>query len=101
LVSATAANVFVAIDGVLRTPPVDACGVAGVLRGALLEALPDVRVQTLTKEDLMRADEMFLTSSVRGVLPVRALDERQLRVGRHARAAQAHWRALGFAGGEA
>jgi 4-amino-4-deoxychorismate lyase len=101
LVSATAANVFVAIDGVLRTPPVDACGVAGVLRGALLEALPDVRVQTLTKEDLMRADEMFLTSSVRGVLPVRALDERELRVGRHARAAQAHWRALGFAGGEA
>jgi 4-amino-4-deoxychorismate lyase len=101
LVSATAANVFAAIDGVLRTPPVDSCGVAGVLRGALLEALPDVRVQTMTKEDLMQADELFLTSSVRGVLPVRVLDERVLRVGRHARAAQAHWHALGFAGGEA
>lgn len=101
LVSATAANVFVAIGGVLRTPPVDACGVAGVLRGALLEALPDVRVQTMTKEDLMQADELFLTSSVRGVLPVRSLDGRELRVGRHARAAQAHWRALGFPGGEA
>ncbi|WIG55572.1 MAG: Aminodeoxychorismate lyase [Rhodanobacteraceae bacterium] len=101
LVSATAANVFAAIDGVLRTPPVDACGVAGVLRGALLEALPDVRVQTTTKEDLMRADELFLTSSVRGVLPVRALDERALRVGRHARAAQAQWHALGFPGGDA
>jgi len=101
LVSATAANVFVGIDGVLRTPPVDACGVAGVLRGALLEALPDVHVQTMTKEDLMQADELFLTSSVRGVLPVRALDEHELRVGRHARAAQAHWRALGFPGGEA
>ncbi|HVX04148.1 MAG TPA: aminodeoxychorismate lyase [Rhodanobacteraceae bacterium] len=101
LVSATAANVFVAIDGVLRTPPVDACGVAGVLRGALLESLPDVREQTMTKEDLMRADEMFLTSSVRGVLPVCMLDERGLRIGRHARAAQAQWHALGLPGGEA
>ena len=101
LVSATAANVFVAIEGGLRTPPVDACGVAGVLRGALLEALPDVRVQAMTKENLMQADELFLTSSVRGVLPVRVLDERELQVGRHARAAQAHWRALGFSGGEA
>ncbi|MES2404227.1 MAG: aminodeoxychorismate lyase [Pseudomonadota bacterium] len=101
LVSATAANVFVATGGVLRTPPVDACGVAGVLRGALLEALPDVRVQAMTKEDLMQADEIFLTSSVRGVLPIRLLDERKLRVGRQARAAQAHWRALGFPGGEA
>ena len=101
LVSATAANVFVGIDGGLRTPPIDRCGVAGVLRGALLDALPNVQVQTMTKEDLMRADEMFLTSSVRGVLPVRALDEHALRAGRHARAAQAHWRALGFPGGEA
>ncbi len=101
LVSATAANVFVGIDGVLLTPPVDTCGVAGVLRGVLLETLPDIHVRTMKKEDLMRADEIFLTSSVRGVLPVRALDGRVLRVGRHARAAQAHWRALGFPGDEA
>jgi 4-amino-4-deoxychorismate lyase len=101
LVSATAANVFVGVDGGLLTPPIDRCGVAGVLRGALLDALPDVQVRTMTKEDLMRADEVFLTSSVRGVLPVRALDQHAFRVGRHARAAQAHWRALGFPGGEA
>jgi len=101
LVSATAANVFVGVDGGLLTPPTDRCGVAGVLRGALLDALPDVQVRTMTKEDLMRADEVFLTSSVRGVLPVRALDQHAFRVGRHARAAQAHWRALGFPGGQA
>jgi 4-amino-4-deoxychorismate lyase len=101
LVSATAANVFVGIDGGLLTPPIDQCGVAGVLRGALLDALSDVQVRTITKEDLMRADEMFLTSSVRGVLPVRALDGRTMPVGRHARLAQARWRALGFPGGGA
>ena len=101
LVSATAANVFVGMGGSLLTPPVDACGVAGVLRAALLDALPGAQVKTMTKEELMRADEVFLTSSVRGVLPVRLLDGRALCVGRHARAAQAHWRALGFPGAEA
>jgi 4-amino-4-deoxychorismate lyase len=101
LVSATAANVFAGMGGALLTPPVDACGVAGVMRSALLDALPGVHVKTITKEDLMQADEMFLTSSVRGVLPVRLLDEHALPVGRHARTAQAHWRALGFPGGEA
>jgi 4-amino-4-deoxychorismate lyase len=101
LVSATAANVFVGIDGGLLTPPIDQSGVAGVLRGALLDALSGVQVRTIMKEDLMRADEMFLTSSVRGVLPVRALDGRTMPVGRHARLAQAHWRALGFPGGGA
>jgi 4-amino-4-deoxychorismate lyase len=101
LVSATAANVFVGMGGTLLTPPVDACGVAGVLRGTLLDALPDTQVKTMTKEDLMQADEIFLTSSVRGVLPVRILDGHALRAGRHVRAAQAHWRSLGFPGAEA
>lgn len=101
LVSATAANVFVGRGDTLRTPPVDACGVAGVMRGALLDAMPHAQVRAITKEELMQADEIFLTSSVRGVLPVRALDERGLRVGPHARAAHAHWSALGLPGGEA
>jgi 4-amino-4-deoxychorismate lyase len=101
LVSATAANVFVGIDGGLLPPPIDQCGVAGLLRGAVLDALSGVQVRTIMKEDLMRADEMFLTSSVRGVLPVRALDGRTMPVGRNARLAQAHWRALGFPGGGA
>ena len=61
LVSATAANVFVGIGGALSTPPVDECGVAGVMRGALLDALPDTQVKTITREDLMQADEIFLT----------------------------------------
>ena len=100
LVSATAANVFVGMGDTLLTPPVDACGVAGVLRGVLMDALPGVQVKMTTKEDLMQADELFLTSSVRGVLPVRLLDARTMHVGAHARAAQACWRALGFPGAE-
>ena len=98
LISATAANVFVALDGVLVTPAVDRCGVAGVLRAELLAALPRSVVQRVSKEALMRTDEMFLSSSVRGVLPVREVDGRRLRIGALTRAAQACWTARGFPG---
>ncbi|HEX7369831.1 MAG TPA: aminodeoxychorismate lyase [Rhodanobacteraceae bacterium] len=100
LVSATAANTWVGLNGRLLTPPIERCGVTGVLRAALLDVMPGVEIRAIAKDDLMRADEIFLTSSVRGVLPVRAVDERALPVGNFARAAQSHWRALGFPGGE-
>jgi 4-amino-4-deoxychorismate lyase len=101
LISATAANVFGARDGVWVTPALDRCGVAGVLRAELLEAFPEAVVKAITRDEAMRMDEIFVCSSVRGVLPVRELDGRTLRIGDATRAAQAHWRALGFAGGEA
>lgn len=98
LISATAANVFGILDGVPTTPMLDRCGVAGVLRAQLLEAFPGTVVKPITQEATMRMDEMFVCSSVRGVLPVRELDGRALLIGEATRAAQAHWRALGFAG---
>jgi len=101
LISATAANVFGVLSGVLVSPALDACGVAGVLRAELLDAFPDVVVRAVTQEESMRMEEMFVCSSVRGVLPVRELDGRALAVGDATRAAQAHWRSLGFAGGDA
>lgn len=101
LISATAANVFGARDGVLATPALDACGVAGVLRAELLQAFPRAVVKAITMDEAMRMDEIFVCSSVRGVLPVCELEGRVLRVGDATRAAQAHWRALGFAGDDA
>lgn len=101
LISATAANVFGVLDGKLITPAVDECGVAGVMRAALLDAFPDIVVRWVAQEEAVRMSEMFLCSSVRGVLPIRELDGRMLQVGDATRAAQAHWCALGFAGDEA
>ncbi len=98
LVSATAANVFVGVGGRWLTPPVAACGVAGVLRALLLDTLPGFSVASISADDLQQADEVFLASSVRGVLPVRDLDGRGYVVGSGARAAQACWRGLGFPG---
>ncbi|UGB36934.1 aminodeoxychorismate lyase [Frateuria soli] len=95
-ISATAANLFAVFDGVLATPAVDRCGIAGVARAEVLAAWPHAQVRPITLEELRRADELFLSSSVRGILPVRELDGRTLGVGTVTRALQSHWRKLGF-----
>ncbi|UXI69650.1 aminodeoxychorismate lyase [Tahibacter amnicola] len=94
LISATAANIFVALGGTLVTPAVDHCGVAGVVREELLSALP-VTVRPLTLEDLMHAEELFLTSSIRGALPVAECDGRRHVPGTFVRRAQAHLQRIG------
>jgi 4-amino-4-deoxychorismate lyase len=77
IVSATSANVFARIEGAWRTPPVEACGIAGLLRDWVLETAPDARPAAITPAQLLAADEVFLCNAVRGILPVRALDGRE------------------------
>lgn len=60
---ATAANVFCRLDGELVTPPVRDGALPGVMRACVIEAAPTVE-RSLGVDDLMRADEIFLTSSL-------------------------------------
>lgn len=70
----SASNVFVGIDGVLCTPAASNGCLGGMTRELLLE-LVDVAVRDdLTLDDLRSADELFVTSSTRGVHPVATLD---------------------------
>jgi 4-amino-4-deoxychorismate lyase len=95
VVCATAANLFIVRDGALFTPPVDRCGVAGVARAEVLATQP-VALRRLTLHDVASADEVFLTSSVRGILPVRQCAGRTWRPGPVTRSLQAQWRAIGL-----
>jgi len=74
LVCATAANVFLVREGRLLTPDIRDCGVAGVMRGIVLEAAREMSlpsdVTTLRYTDLSSADEVFLTNAITGVRPV-------------------------------
>lgn len=75
-ICATAANLLVLRDGRWLTPSVDACGVAGVLRGWLLEqGLADIA--TLAPEDVESAQAVALSNAVRGILPISMLDARR------------------------
>lgn len=75
--SATAANVFVRRAGEWLTPPVEASGIAGLLRGWVLANAPAARVAVFTPAELLAADEVFLCNAVRGILPVRRLGGRE------------------------
>ena len=74
-VCATSANVLVLRDGRWWTPPVARCGVAGVLRGWLLDA-GLVAEAALSMEDVLSAEGLALCNAVRGILPVSSLGAR-------------------------
>lgn len=95
VVSATAANLFAVAGGRLFTPSLHHCGIAGVARAEVL-ARREVQVCEITWDELMRADEIFLTSSVRGIVPVSRVDDNAFAVGPVTRALQHEWQAFGF-----
>lgn len=95
IVCATAANLFAVRDGRLVTPPVDRCGVAGVARAEIL-AMGDVGIAPVSLPSLLEADEVFLTSAVRGILPARAFAGRTWQPGPVTRHWQAHWCGIGL-----
>lgn len=68
-------NLFLVRDGRLLTPDLAECGVAGVMRGLVLDRAPALDlepvVQAVSTDDLIHCDEMFLSSSIFGVWPVR------------------------------
>jgi para-aminobenzoate synthetase/4-amino-4-deoxychorismate lyase len=66
-------NVFVERDGRLLTPPVESGLLPGVCRESVLTARA-VEVRPLEPPDLLEADAVFLTNSVRGWRQVRFLD---------------------------
>ena len=74
--SATAANVFARRNEEWLTPPVESCGIAGLMRDWVLAHAPGARVATFSPADLLAADEVFLCNAVRGILPVRRIDGR-------------------------
>ena len=71
------ANVFAVIGGVLHTPPADGRLLPGVARDAVLRAAGlaglGVSVTPVSRARLQAASEVFVTSAVHGVRPVRSV----------------------------
>lgn len=94
LCEGTGSNVFVVVDGELRTPPLTAGCLAGVTRD-LVRELGAVAEVPIPIGDLAQAAEVFLTSSTRDIHPVGVLDGRELVApGPVTAALQERWRAM-------
>jgi branched-chain amino acid aminotransferase len=79
LAECTQSNIFVVKNGVVSTPPLDAGLLPGITREFLFEVgkgvgIP-VRESVLHDEDIFKADEAFLTSTTRELVPIVRVDE--------------------------
>jgi branched-chain amino acid aminotransferase len=77
LCEGTGSNVFVVLDGETHTPPVASGCLAGITRALVVE-WTGARETDLPLDVLDRADEIFLTSSLRDVQAVHRVDAREL-----------------------
>lgn len=82
VVEAATSNVFSVANGVLTTPPENAGLLLGITREVVIELARkeglDVREASLPLEELLAADEAFLTGSVKEVMPLIAIDDRRI-----------------------
>ena len=85
LCEGTGSNVFVVLGDEILTPPLESGALAGVTRELVLQwcredGIP-VREAALEIDVLHRADEVFITSSTRDIMPVDRVDDRSMSVG--------------------
>ncbi len=85
ILEGASSNVFIVKDGRVRTPEPQPGILVGITRAVVLEAAAraglDVDEGEVRPEDLYGADEAFITSSIREVMPVVSADGRTIGVG--------------------
>jgi branched-chain amino acid aminotransferase len=78
VVEGTTSNVFAVIGGRLLTPPVELGILDGITRGIVIEVARadriEVELRALTPGELAGAQEAFITSTIREILPIREVD---------------------------
>jgi branched-chain amino acid aminotransferase len=98
----TTSNLFIARGPVVDTPVANGTFLAGLTRqrviGLLRDAGVDVRETTLTFDDVLAADEVFMTGNYAKVLPVTRVEDRDYPIGRFATLARDRY--FDFAGRE-
>lgn len=86
LICGTMSNVFVTSGKTIATPAITRCGVAGIMRRHVLTLLEHARiacdVRDIELSELQAADEVFLTNSQFGILPVTRCAGQAWSVGR-------------------
>lgn len=83
---AATANLFVVIDGKLFTPPLAAGCLPGITREVVIELATELEIsceeRNLSPAELPQAEEIFLTSSLCGVMPLSRFENHRYAAGR-------------------
>jgi branched-chain amino acid aminotransferase len=86
VVEGATSNVFVVLSGRLVTPPEDAGILLGITRARVLEVARslglDPELRALSLSELRDAEEVFISSSIRELLPVVRVDSTEIGTGK-------------------
>jgi branched-chain amino acid aminotransferase len=90
------ANIFMAKDGVVKTPAINGTFLNGITRQRVIKLLRDdgvpVEETTLAYADFLAADEIFSTGNYSKVMPAVKIDDRMLQPGPfYTRARRLYW----------
>ena len=85
VIEGTMSNVFYAKDQCLYTPLIEQSGVAGIVRAIIMDLAKQLSIEVIEKnilsDELLQADEMFVTNSIIGIWPVKKLDHQVVNAG--------------------
>ena len=80
-----ASNIFLVYKGALRTPSLESGILPGITRAAVLELAAELEIKcfegNISAEELIAADEAFLTNSMIEVMPIAAMGCNQIGSG--------------------
>ncbi|MFM2590456.1 aminodeoxychorismate lyase [Vibrio sp. TBV020] len=86
VVETTMANLFWVKDGTLFTPDLRNAGVSGVMRRLVLEYAENLPLESsigdFKLEDILSADEVFISNSVLGVAPIKRIGTTSFDIGK-------------------
>jgi 4-amino-4-deoxychorismate lyase len=92
VIEGTMTNLFYVKAGVLYTASLETAGVAGIIRGIIMQIAKDKEISLIEhsygKADLLNADEAFVCNSIIGLWPIKQLDTVIFNIGKMTRELQ-------------
>ena len=86
LAEGSISNIFIVRDGIVATPPLSTSILPGIARAAILDVAQaselKVEQRAININDLLDADEVFLTNTIMQVMPVTTVEKRSIGDGK-------------------
>ena len=81
-----ASNVFIVSDGIIKTPPKNKNLLPGITRDLVVEIAMEnnmpIEEVTITEKEFLNAEEIWLTSSTKEILPVTTINQQSVNTGK-------------------
>lgn len=92
IIEGTMTNLFYVKNGSVYTAPLSQSGIAGIMRGIIIEILSNNKISIIEKwfdkNEFLLADEIFASNSIIGLWPISQIENKHFSVGPMARRIQ-------------